>query len=309
MWVTAVAIPPLTVGAVFRETRPQFLTLSVVLAIHGAAMAAWEGSFDWGLAILALVGLAFLHAAVNVLNDWHDWSRTKIDYYTESTAFSGGSGMLPRGEISTRAALVIGCATLAVGVGIGLYLTKVCGWPVLALGVFGVGAVVLYTPVLAKLGIGEAITGVALGSFPVVGTFYVLAGTITPAAWLSSIPAAIMTYNLLLVNEFPDADADIRGGRRHMVIVLGRTRAARLFAVLELGAFAIVVVGVIASVLPPWALLGLIGLPFAVKSIMITWHNRANPPGMPPAQANHVMSTMALNFFLGVGYVITAFVG
>lgn len=94
-----------------------------------------------------------------------------------------------------------------------------------------------------------------------------------------------------------------------MVIVLGRTRAARLFAVLELGAFAIVVVGVIASVLPPWALLGLIGLPFAVKSIMITWHNRANPPGMPPAQANHVMSTMALNFFLGVGYVITAFVG
>ena len=118
-----VAIPPLTVGTAIRAVSPQFLALSVMLSIHGVGLAVWSGSFDAGLAVLSIIGLMCLHIAINVFNDWHDWCRTVIDHYTEHTAFSGGSGMLPRGEITPRAALGISCTGLAIGVSIGLYMT------------------------------------------------------------------------------------------------------------------------------------------------------------------------------------------
>ena len=55
------------------------------------------------------------------------------------------------------------------------------------------------------------------------------AATIGPAAWAAGVPAFLMTFNLLLLNEFPDEKADRAGGRRNLVLLLGRpARGARL---------------------------------------------------------------------------------
>ncbi|NLI34144.1 MAG: hypothetical protein GX422_15385, partial [Deltaproteobacteria bacterium] len=54
----------------FKETRPQFLTLSVVLAFLGTAIAWYYGSFNFGYAVLAGFGLALTHGSVNAINDY-----------------------------------------------------------------------------------------------------------------------------------------------------------------------------------------------------------------------------------------------
>jgi 1,4-dihydroxy-2-naphthoate octaprenyltransferase len=288
------------------ETRPQFLTLAVVLVIHGAALAAWHGSFHLGHALLAAAGLVLLQASVNVLNDWHDFTRSGIDRQTVQTPFSGGSGMLPRGALSPNSALALGIGTLAAGTAIGLYLASVSGLPLLVIGVAGALSVVLYTPVLTRIGLGELFAGFALGTLPVVGTYYLLTGRFDIAAWVSGIPAGLLTYNLLLLNEFPDTEADTAGGRHHMVVLLGKKRARWLYAAVEIGAYVAIVVGVAFGVLTPWALVGLGAVIFAAKAITTALREYDSFEGLVPAQGANVMAVLATNVLLAVGYVIAA---
>jgi 1,4-dihydroxy-2-naphthoate octaprenyltransferase len=241
-------------SAWFLETRPQFLLLAVLLVMHAAALAFWmNGSIDVLRFVLCLVGLVLLHASVNVLNDWHDWEKTGIDKETPRTPFSGGSGLLPAGVMTAKAALGLGIGTLAAGCAIGFYLVwdtwRAYGtpWPLLIIGVVGALSIVLYTPLLTKVGLGEVFAGLGLGLLPIAGTYYVLTGTIDTVAWVSGIPAFLLTYNLLLINEFPDAEADAKGGRRHMVVLLGKKGARWLYAAAEIATYLVIVAGVASS--------------------------------------------------------------
>ena len=53
-----------------------------------------------------------------------------------------------------------------------------------------------------------------------------------------------MTFNLLLLNEFPDEKADRKGGRRHLVILLGRKGAAVVYAAAALATPLSILVGI-----------------------------------------------------------------
>ncbi|UCC49021.1 MAG: hypothetical protein JSV41_02255, partial [Gemmatimonadota bacterium] len=87
--------------------RAPFLLLSVTLVAAGTGAAAYLGMHDWAAAGLALLGLLGAHVAVNALNEASDY-RTGIDLKTVRTPFSGGSGTLPAGRLSYRAAVATG---------------------------------------------------------------------------------------------------------------------------------------------------------------------------------------------------------
>lgn len=291
------------------ETRPQFLTLAFALVLHGSALAAWHGSLHVGHSLLAALALMLLHGSVNVLNDWHDWTRSGIDHQTRQTPFSGGSGMLPRGEMSPRSALALGVGTLVAGAAIGGYLAWQSGWILLALGVTGILSVVLYTPLFTRIGLGEIMAGLGLGALPIVGTYYLLTGRLDAAAWVSGIPATLLTYNLLLLNEFPDADADRAGGRHHMVVVLGKRAARWLYAAVEAGTFVAIILGVAFGVLTPWVLLALIAAVPAVGAVRTTLKDYDSFEAMIPAQAANVQAVLGVNVLMAAGYIIAAIVG
>lgn len=290
----------------FLETRPQFLLLSVFLVAHGAMLALWQGASDWLLAMLAAIALVLMHASVDVLNDWHDYARSGIDRQTRRTPFSGGSGFLPAGAISPRGALIFGLSMLSVASAIGLYLVWVSGRPLLVIGIAGVVSVVAYTPFLSHVGLGELFAGLGLGTLPVVGTYYLLSGRIDGVAWLSAVPAGLLTYNLLLLNEFPDAEADAAGGRRHMVVLLGKRKAAWLYTCVEIAVYVTVIAGVVAGWLTPWALLSLGAVFFALKAIRGALTEYDSFEGLIPAQAANVAAVLATNALLAVGYLIAA---
>lgn len=289
------------------ETRPQFLILSVLLVLHAAALAAARGhAVDWFLVVLAMAGLVLLHASVNVLNDWHDYARTGIDLKVRRTPFSGGSGLLPAGRISAGGALRLGLGTLAAGCLVGLYLAWVAGPPLLVIGLVGALSVVSYTPWLTRIGFGEVFAGLSLGVLPVVGTYFLLTGRLDTAAWVSGIPAGCLTYNLLLLNEFPDTEADIAGARRHMVVLLGKRKAARLYTVVELAAYVSLLAGVGFGALDPWALLGLGGALFACKAIAVALREYDSFEGIIPGMGVNVASVLGTNALMAAGYGIAA---
>ncbi len=191
--------------------RAPFLLLPVTLVAAGAAAAAYEGAFGWRPTLLALVGLVLLHAAVNALNEASDMT-TGIDLRTTRTPFSGGSGTLPAGRLSVRATRIFAYTSALVGGLIGGWFALQLGPMFALLMAVGAACVLFYSEFFARAGLGEVFAGLGLGALPVWGAAWVQGREPGPAALWAGVPAFLMTFNLLLLNEFPDEEAD-RGGR------------------------------------------------------------------------------------------------
>ncbi len=265
--------------------RAPFLLLPPTLVASGAAAAAWDGAFSWLSTVLALIGLVVLHMAVNILNEWSD-HRTGIDFETERTPFSGGSGTLPAGGMSARTALVFGLVCAAAGLVIGLWFVVQLGMVMLPILVLGGICVLSYTDVLARLGIGEIAAGFGLGAGPVIGTALVQDGSWSTAAVWASVPAFLMTFNLLLLNEFPDEAADRKGGRKNLVILLGRKTAARVYAAAGIATPLAIVAGVVTRALPPFALAAALPSLLLVKPLAWAFGDTEAPVPIPALGAN-----------------------
>jgi 1,4-dihydroxy-2-naphthoate octaprenyltransferase len=252
--------------------------------------------------VVGLIGLLAAHVAVNVLNEWSDL-RTGIDLRTVPTPFSGGSGTLPSGALSPRAAFRFGLAASAVALAVGLWFVARVGWVILPFVVVGGSLVFGYTEGLARHGLGEMAAGLGLGGLPVAGAALIQDGALGPAAIAAAVPATLMTFNLLLINEFPDEAADREGGRRHLVILLGRIPAARLYAIAGLLTPAAVVAGIALDALPTMCLVAVAPSLLLVKPL--AWALSAPAGDVPiPALGANVVWNLSTNLVLAVSLVV-----
>jgi 1,4-dihydroxy-2-naphthoate octaprenyltransferase len=81
------------------------------------------------------------------------------------------------------------------------------------------------------------------------------------------MPSYFLVHNLLLLNEFPDVEADLTVNRRTLPIVIGKKRAAYFFSVVTLLVYIWVIWAVIYHYMPVFTLLSLLTLPVAVHVI------------------------------------------
>lgn len=285
--------------------RAPFLLLPPTLVAAGAAAAAWDGSFSWARTLLALIGLVSLHMAVNILNEWSDM-RTGIDLETERTPFSGGSGTLPAGGMGSKTALVFGLFCSGIGLAIGLWFLSKVGWILLPIMLAGAVSVLTYTDVLARFGVGEIAAGFGLGAGSVIGAALVQGGGWSNAAMAASIPAFFMTFNLLLLNEFPDEEADRGGGRRNLVILLGRKTAAWIYVVAGLATPAALIVAVILGVLPALCLVAILPSLLLVKPVQWAVSDPSKPVPIPALGAN-VAWNLATNALVALTLIAALF--
>ena len=285
--------------------RAPFLLLPVTLVACGAGAAAVEGTLRTVPTVLALVGLVATHIAVNALNEWSDMRRG-IDLKTRRTPFSGGSGTLPSGAAPTEAALALGLVFAALGLAIGLWFLWTLGWVFLPFLLVGALFVLGYTDALARMGVGEVAAGLGLGGLAVAGTALVQDGTLGGVAVAASVPAFLMTFNLLLLNEFPDEAPDREGGRKNLVILLGRKPAAWIYAGAALLVPIWIVLAAALGLLPAWALLG--ALPSLLLVQPLRWAFGDVSADVPvPALGANVMWNLATNTLLGLGLLLAAF--
>ncbi|MCG6922769.1 MAG: prenyltransferase [Acidobacteria bacterium] len=281
--------------------RAPFLVLPVTLVAVGAAAAAWDGAFAGGPTLLALVGLVALHIAVNALNEASDMV-TGIDLHTQRTPFSGGSGTLPSGQLSVRATRIFALTCAAVGGAIGVGFALEYGWGFVALMAFGAAGVLLYSEVFARSGLGEFFAGLGLGALPVWGTAWVQGRPPGAAALWAGVPAFLMTFNLLLLNEFPDEEADRGGGRRNLVVLFGRRPAAAIYSTAALLVPVSLAAAVGRGALPGLALAAV--LPSLLLSRPLAWAITRPRETVPlPALGANVVWNLATNTVLALALV------
>jgi len=286
----------------FLETRPQFLTLTVVLAFLGTVIAWYYDYFHLGHAILAGIGLLFTHISVNTLNDYFDY-RSGIDLATKRTPFSGGSGILPEKLLSPRQVLWLGLGSLILAVPIGIYFTVVSGWPLLPLLLVAAFFILLYCPLILKRPWPEWAAGAGMGTLPVLGMAFVQMGSYTWETVIAAIPSGFLVHNLLLLNEFPDAEADRQADRKTIVITTGKKRAAIFYTVVALAVYVWIIAWVVADYMPVWTLLALITLPLTVRAINGAIHHD-NPAKFMPGMAANVMAMLGTQLLIGIGFIL-----
>jgi len=282
--------------------RGPFLLLSVTLVASGAMAARYAGDFNWFHTLLALIGLVALHASVDGFNEVSDM-KTGIDLKTQRTPFSGGSGTLPAGLISVRAAHIFAWVTALVGLVIGIYFLFRVGLVMLPFVVLGALCVLAYADILSHTGFGEIAAGLGLGLLPVMGSAVVQRSHIPAAAVAAGIPAFFMTFNLLLLNEFPDEKADLTGNRRHLIILFGRRRAAAIYSAAALLTPASIVAAVAVGALPPMCLIAL--APSLLLIRPLRWAFKDPDQQVPiPAMAANVVWNLLTNVALAVAFIM-----
>jgi len=291
----------------FLETRPAFLLLVPACVIVGIATAVYE-SQDYSPHVLNIV-LAFLgallaHISVNVLNDYSDY-KTGIDFNTPKTPFSGGSGILPAGLLNPRKVQIFGIACL-LGVGaIGIYFVWQYGWTIIPLGLLGIIVVYLYTTHLTKDPILCAIApGLGFGPLMVLGTYFAQTGEYTLAAGMASMIPGFLVSNLLLLNQFPDVEADRAGARRHLLITQGRQTSAKIYAALIIATYLWLIASVALKILPITALLGLLTFPMALKTVRGVLKNADNVDNLVPFMGQNVIIVLLTPLLVGVGILL-----
>lgn len=286
----------------FLETRPQFLTLSVALAFLGTTIAWYEGPFNLGYALLAGFGLVVAHASVNIINDYFDFT-SGIDLATKRTPFSGGSGILPAKILAPKQALWLGLGAFIITIPIGIYFIAVSGWQLLPLLVVAALFILLYSPFILKRPWPEWAAGAGLGALPILGLYFVQTGNYTWQTAVASIPSFFLVHNLLLLNEFPDAEADIKASRKTLPLTLGKKKAAIFYTVVAIAVYVWIFAWTMARVLPVWSLLALLTIPLAIRAINGALHND-DPSRLMPGMAANVMMMLATQLLLGLGFIL-----
>jgi len=287
--------------------RVPFLILALILGILGAAIAWYEsrqfGSpFHMGYAILATFGLMIAHAAVNIFNDYFD-CRSGLDFRTSRTPFSGGSGAIPEGLLTLSQTLWLGIGCLVIIIPIGMFFTLVKGWMLVPLLVLAIFLIVMYTPFILKMGYPEWSPGLGLGILPVMGAYFVHTGEYAFSAFIASIPSYFLVHNLLLLNEFPDVEADMTVQRRTLPIVIGKKKAAIVFSLFTLLTYLWIVWAVMEHYMPVFALITLLMLPIAFQVIRgaFRYDEREIFLSVMTKNVQIVLATQAL---LAMGYIL-----
>ena len=249
----------------FRVIRVKFLLASVIAVCLGLAINWWQNqTIDLVYAGLTFVGVIALHASVDLLNDYWDFKRG-IDTKTKRTKFSGGTGVLPEGLLQPNEVYRAGLIFLIIGSSVGGYFIFEKGITIAVILAFAIISIYFYSTKIVNSGLGEIFVAIK-GSMIVLGTFFVQTSHITMEPIFGGIVVGVLSSLVLFVNSFPDFDADKAGGRKTLVIMLGKKKASNAVWIFPIIVYGIIVSGIVLHVLPILSLITLFTIPLLIKS-------------------------------------------
>ncbi|OGO21127.1 MAG: ubiquinone biosynthesis protein UbiA [Chloroflexi bacterium RBG_16_48_8] len=286
--------------------RIPFLIVSPACVLVGIGTAAWSpSSVSIVEILLVLIGAVAAHISVNAFNEYYDF-KTGLDFRTRRTPFSGGSGTLPERPDASRSALAIAWISFSITALVGIIFVIVRGPLLLPVGFLGLILLVVYTLWLTRNPILCLVApGLGFGILMVMGSHFALTGQYSWTSFIASLVPFFLVSNLLLINQFPDVEADKTVGRRHYPIVIGRAKSAWIYVTFLLLVFIVMMLGVLIDLLPPLSLLGLVGLLLAIPTMIGVVRNAENIEKLIPFLSLNVLMTILTPILFGVGILLS----
>jgi 1,4-dihydroxy-2-naphthoate octaprenyltransferase len=254
---------------------------------------------------LAFIGGIAAHISVNTLNEYFDF-KSGLDFNTQKTPFSGGSGALPASPEAATQILVTGIIALLIVICIGLYFIWHVGLALLPLGFAGIILILVYTQWINKHPwLCLIAPGTGFGFLMVVGCYFVLSGNYHPHAWLTGMLPFFLVNNLLLLNQYPDIDADKQAGRRHFPIAYGIKYSNMVYGLFIIGACATIIGGIMNEAFPLLSLVALLPLTLMGFSLIGAIKHGKNIGQYPQFLGMNVGANLLTPLLLGITFLLS----
>jgi len=258
-------------------TRARTLPVMAAPVIIGSVLAWQQGApFQWGLFVLTLIGALAAHLGANVTNDVYDFGagtdQAAQAIMPQGNTVTTGSQFLLNGKLSIRSYRGLAIACFAVALLSGIVLSFFRPWAI-AFGIIGFLLAFFYVAPPLRLayighGLGELDILISFGILPLLGSYYVQAGTVTYVALLASLPIGLYTTAVLYFHHFLHWRADESAGKITPVVALGEKGARIAGAILLLLIAVTVLLDVYLNVFPWYALIAaltIIPVEFALR--------------------------------------------
>ncbi|SDS64708.1 1,4-dihydroxy-2-naphthoate polyprenyltransferase [Opitutus sp. GAS368] len=240
--------------------RPKTLPAAVIPVLVGTALAAAHRTADCGKAAICLLFALLVQIGTNFANDYFDFVKG-----ADTPARVGPRRAVAAGLIAPRTMLRATGLVLGVAFLVGLLLVREGGWILLPIGIISIVCAIAYTGgpfPLGYNGLGDLFVFIFFGLVAVDTTFYVQAGGLAPDATSCAAAVGLLAANILVANNYRDAETDARAGKRTLVVRFGRKFAVWQYALSHIVALlcpaALIIHGyrwpvLLPLVLAPWA--------------------------------------------------------
>ena len=209
--------------------RLRTLPVSVAGVIMASGIAVLYHRFEWLPALLCFAFAVLAQVVSNFANEYYDFRRG-----TDKKARLGPRRGVTEGDITPGLLLRVTIGTLAVACAVGCGLIPFGGWWLIPVGILIAVFAFAYSAgpyPLSYHGLGDVAVLVFFGLVPVNLTFYLQAGYFAPLAILASVTIGLMGVNVLLVNNYRDADDDREAHKRTTVVIFGRKVASAAYLI------------------------------------------------------------------------------
>lgn len=233
-----------TLFALWAMSRPLIMVSVILVCINGLLIARYQGyTASWSTIWWGLAALIAITTSIHYANEYADY---ETDTLTTPTLYSGGSGVLPKGEVPRHLALQGAWVSLTVGFGIALmgyslgFLGKTALF-CLALGSLGGWMYSLPPLKLAWRGWGELVNALLGGLLLHVYGHALFSDQIRLKVLLICLPFTLLTFNNLLATTWADKQADKLVGKRTLAAQLTIRHLRRLYAAVAIVAFVLLI--------------------------------------------------------------------
>lgn len=234
----------------FALSRPPFHTVGILPFVLGTVLARYQhGIFHLPVLIWGIVGVVLIMLATYYAGEYWDYQEDSLSARLNPSKFAGGSriiqkGILPR-HFARNASFV--SLVLALGVGIILQFGYRTGPWTLPLGILGLLGGFFYSarPVRwVSTGFGEIWIAFCYGWLPIAASYYLQTGSISTLVHWLSIPVGLSIFNVILLNEFPDYEADHTAGKKNILVRFGPKQASYLYTYISSGSWIFFIVSI-----------------------------------------------------------------
>lgn len=288
-------------------TRPRTLAAALGPTILGAAFSyyAFGSLHGTELAIFhtILIFLAVVSAQI-IANLWNELKDFKSGL--DAGQKIGNAGSLTRGAVTPKLISTMIKILMIVPIIIGLYLSATITWWYIPAGIICILISFLYSggpKPISRTPFGEISSGIAMGFAIVLITGYAWTRELSLAFLIPALPATLLVGSIMLTNNIRDIRNDEKHGRRTLPIILGRDRAISLMSIAYIFNFIWIGAWIYLKVLPIPALLTLIAIIPAFKTIK-TFYTQVDEIKLDKAMGTTAGAAILYQLLLGIGLII-----
>lgn len=201
-------------------SRPRTLLAAFVPVMVGSAVAFNEGKLNVIFSLAALICSVLIQVGTNFTNDLYDYLKGADTVKRKGPRRVLASGLISVNEM--KAAIIITFLSAFI---VGLYLVYHGGIVILIIGVVSILAGLAYTAgpyPLAYNALGDVFVFMFFGIVGTVGTYFLHTKELSIISLISSIPVGALVTNILVVNNYRDADEDKLTGKKTLAVKFGK---------------------------------------------------------------------------------------